>query len=66
MTFDNFFPQITQNQIQDFKKDLEKFSEKFFDYGPGAVGTDLEKGKCSFFGNSSCQWTFTCTFLCEF
>lgn len=38
------FTEITQTQIQDFKKDLEKFSEKFYDFGPGAVGTDLEKG----------------------
>lgn len=41
--------QITQTQIQDFKKDLEKFSEKFYDFGPGAVGTDLEKGRWKFF-----------------
>ena len=37
--------QYTQDQIKEFKKDITTFSTKFFESGPGAVGTDLDKGK---------------------
>lgn len=32
-------------QIKTFKHDLEEFSEKFHLEGPGAVGSDLDKGE---------------------
>ena len=36
--------QITQDQIKEFHKELEAFSQRFLLEGPGAVGGDLEKG----------------------
>ena len=38
------FTEYTQDQIKEFKKDITTFSTKFFESGPGAVGTDLDKG----------------------
>ncbi|KAL5017096.1 hypothetical protein ScPMuIL_006685 [Solemya velum] len=38
------FTEITMEQIKTFKHDLEEFSEKFHLEGPGAVGSDLDKG----------------------
>jgi len=38
------FTEITQEQISEFKKNLEQFSEKFQESGPGAVGSDLDLG----------------------
>ena len=38
------FTEITKEQISEFKTQLEKFSDKFREEGPGAVGSDLEKG----------------------
>ncbi|XP_021370512.1 dynein heavy chain 10, axonemal-like isoform X1 [Mizuhopecten yessoensis] len=38
------FTEITQDQIKDFKKDLEEFATGFYEKGPGAVGTNLDKG----------------------
>jgi hypothetical protein len=36
--------QITQSQIGDFGGELQKFQERFKELGPGAVGTDLDRG----------------------
>lgn len=38
------FTEITQEQITEFKGQLEEFDTKFREEGPGAVGGDLEKG----------------------
>ncbi|CAH1233746.1 DNAH10 [Branchiostoma lanceolatum] len=38
------FTEITLQQIQEFDKDLNTFGETFHAEGPGAVGTDLDKG----------------------
>ncbi|XP_076453104.1 dynein axonemal heavy chain 10-like [Babylonia areolata] len=38
------FTEITQDQIKDFRKELEAFSDRFMLEGPGAVGGDLDKG----------------------
>ncbi|XP_064612357.1 LOW QUALITY PROTEIN: dynein axonemal heavy chain 10-like [Liolophura sinensis] len=38
------FTDITQDQIKDFSKEVQEFAEKFHLYGPGSVGSDLEKG----------------------
>lgn len=38
------FTEITQEQITQFKTELENFATKFHEEGPGAVGSDLDKG----------------------
>ncbi|XP_076804944.1 dynein axonemal heavy chain 10-like [Clavelina lepadiformis] len=38
------FTEITQQQITQFKTELEEFAEKFHESGPGAVGADLDHG----------------------
>nr|XP_039267660.1 dynein heavy chain 10, axonemal-like [Styela clava] len=38
------FTEITQEQITEFKTELEKFSEKYITEGPASVGSDLERG----------------------
>ncbi|KAL3856163.1 hypothetical protein ACJMK2_010948 [Sinanodonta woodiana] len=38
------FTEITQDQIKGFRKELVEFGERFYLEGPGAVGTDLERG----------------------
>lgn len=37
--------QITQQQVEDFSKEIEDFFHKFVTQGPGSVGEDLDKGK---------------------
>lgn len=44
-TSSNLLLQITQDQIKDFRKELEAFSDRFLLEGPGAVGGDLDKGE---------------------
>lgn len=39
--------QITLNQTEEYKQELSIFAESFNMHGPGAVGDDLEKGKCT-------------------
>lgn len=36
--------QITQEQIKDFSKELKEFADRFYLEGPGAVGSNLDKG----------------------
>ncbi|CAM9556184.1 unnamed protein product [Bubo scandiacus] len=38
------FTKITEQQIEDYSKELEDFFHKFMTEGPGAVGEDLDKG----------------------
>ncbi|XP_076108254.1 dynein axonemal heavy chain 10-like isoform X2 [Mytilus galloprovincialis] len=38
------FTEYTTDQIKEFKKDITTFLTKFYESGPGAVGTDLDKG----------------------
>ncbi|ESO91629.1 hypothetical protein LOTGIDRAFT_122204, partial [Lottia gigantea] len=38
------FTEITQDEIKEFRKNLEKFAETFKIEGPGAVGNDLDLG----------------------
>ncbi|XP_069727356.1 dynein axonemal heavy chain 10 [Phaenicophaeus curvirostris] len=38
------FAKITQQQVEDYSKDLGDFFQKFMTEGPGAVGEDLDKG----------------------
>ncbi|KAM6297937.1 dynein axonemal heavy chain 10 [Aegotheles albertisi] len=38
------FTKITEQQIEDYKKEIEDFFQKFMTEGPGAVGEDLDKG----------------------
>lgn len=39
--------QVTQQQIEDYNKEVEGFFRKFMTEGPGSVGEDLDKGKCA-------------------
>ncbi|XP_010291294.1 PREDICTED: dynein heavy chain 10, axonemal, partial [Phaethon lepturus] len=38
------FTKITQQQIEDYSKEIEDFFHKFMTEGPGAVGENLDKG----------------------
>ncbi|XP_053555751.1 dynein axonemal heavy chain 10 [Bombina bombina] len=38
------FTQITKDQIEEYKKELAEFAERFRLEGPGSVGEDLDKG----------------------
>ncbi|XP_010134250.1 PREDICTED: dynein heavy chain 10, axonemal, partial [Buceros rhinoceros silvestris] len=38
------FAEITQQQIEDYSKEVEDFFHKFITEGPGAVGENLDKG----------------------
>lgn len=38
--------QITKEQIETYKQELTVFADGFNMHGPGAVGDNLEKGKC--------------------
>ncbi|KAK4813186.1 hypothetical protein QYF61_014017 [Mycteria americana] len=38
------FTKITQQQVEDYSKDIEDFFHKFMTEGPGAVGDNLDKG----------------------
>ncbi|KFO71450.1 Dynein heavy chain 10, axonemal, partial [Cuculus canorus] len=38
------FAKITQQQVEDYSKDIGDFFQKFMTEGPGAVGEDLDKG----------------------
>ncbi|XP_030358369.1 dynein heavy chain 10, axonemal isoform X4 [Strigops habroptila] len=38
------FTKITQQQVEDFSKEIEDFFHKFVSAGPGSVGEDLDKG----------------------
>lgn len=37
--------QVTQQQIEDYHKEIEGFFHKFMSEGPGSVGEDLDRGK---------------------
>ncbi|XP_040439457.1 dynein heavy chain 10, axonemal [Falco naumanni] len=38
------FTKVTQQQIEDYRKEVEAFAHKFMTEGPGAVGENLDKG----------------------
>uniref|UniRef100_A0A8C4UNG2 Dynein axonemal heavy chain 10 n=1 Tax=Falco tinnunculus TaxID=100819 RepID=A0A8C4UNG2_FALTI len=38
------FTKVTQQQIEDYSKEVEAFAHKFMTEGPGAVGENLDKG----------------------